>query len=216
MANKWTRPYKMMFRADNRCHYHHGEMTMASLQEPNSATREHIVPDSLGGLMNPANIVLACRDCNTKRGNGPSNCGCLKCKRAWMWHLMHVNTVLFDDIQEHETCHCHRERDFTTDRTSRGDTLPGDDLHHCSPEAGEAFDRLVEADMVSKSTQGVRREVRALVATPHNPLGTWTKVYRSRAHARKNDQWLKASYPVLKWQAREVIVKSWQDEEVDA
>ncbi len=35
------------------------------------ASRDHVIPKSLGGTRDPENIILACRECNSKRGNRP-------------------------------------------------------------------------------------------------------------------------------------------------
>lgn len=40
-------------------------------QHPRQATLDHIIPTSLGGPKGPTlgNVVVACQDCNTRRGN---------------------------------------------------------------------------------------------------------------------------------------------------
>jgi 5-methylcytosine-specific restriction endonuclease McrA len=37
-------------------------------RSPALATLDHVVPRSLGGPLNPANLVLACQACNNQRG----------------------------------------------------------------------------------------------------------------------------------------------------
>jgi len=41
----------------------------ASQFDPARATREHVVPRSLGGLNQPRNIEVACMACNSSRGS---------------------------------------------------------------------------------------------------------------------------------------------------
>ncbi len=49
---------------DGKCFYCQKEMT-------NDATMDHVVPKSKGGKKSRKNIVLACRNCNSKKGNMP-------------------------------------------------------------------------------------------------------------------------------------------------
>jgi len=37
-------------------------------RSPALATLDHVVPRSMGGPLNPANLVLACQACNNQRG----------------------------------------------------------------------------------------------------------------------------------------------------
>lgn len=71
-----------------RCHYCSRGTVLTSRrkrgkgkQESNYATREHIVPQRFGGSDNSENIVLACHDCNNKRGDKLFFCTCSKCER---------------------------------------------------------------------------------------------------------------------------------------
>lgn len=49
----------------------------------NVATREHVVPSSLGGANALYNIVVACKGCNNKRGNSIRWCFCDFCEAAY-------------------------------------------------------------------------------------------------------------------------------------
>lgn len=40
--------------------------------QPNSAEADHVVPHSLGGADTLENVVITCRWCNQRRGNGAS------------------------------------------------------------------------------------------------------------------------------------------------
>ena len=57
-----------MFAKSNKCCWCGCEMTMTQ-KLPNSATLEHVIPLSIGGLDNRNNMKLACRACNETRGN---------------------------------------------------------------------------------------------------------------------------------------------------
>lgn len=46
---------------------------------PNLATKDHIVPKSMGGLGNVENYVLACKKCNEQRGDNLYYCACSFC-----------------------------------------------------------------------------------------------------------------------------------------
>lgn len=48
-----------------------GEQTVSPLQwkNPRRATREHLIPRILGGPDISENIVVACSDCNSRRGH---------------------------------------------------------------------------------------------------------------------------------------------------
>jgi hypothetical protein len=50
-------------------------------------TRDHIVPDSVGGQSAWWNLVPSCRECNESKGDRQA-CPCLFCLRAIaLWHL---------------------------------------------------------------------------------------------------------------------------------
>lgn len=83
---------QMLAKAKN-CHYCGEEMASAHWGLPNSATREHIVPKSFGGRSAEFNIVIVCQRCNSKRGSGPSPCGCRKCTLAWYHYYLTLNVV---------------------------------------------------------------------------------------------------------------------------
>lgn len=54
---------------DGRCPYCGGFMELETTTQPKSATLEHLRPRSRGGTHNPANVLLACKSCNNRRGN---------------------------------------------------------------------------------------------------------------------------------------------------
>lgn len=58
------------------CHYCDNECKQSGKK---AATRDHIVPKSMGGANSVHNYVLACADCNSKRGNDLMYCGCDFC-----------------------------------------------------------------------------------------------------------------------------------------
>ncbi len=62
---------RQMAEAQNwRCCYCGCEMVDTQSYHPRYATREHIVPRSKGGAeFDPDNLVVACRSCNTGRGD---------------------------------------------------------------------------------------------------------------------------------------------------
>lgn len=53
-----------------RCSYCGVNMTL-SLGQPNTATRDHVVPRSAGGPTEAWNIVAACSCCNSRKGDKP-------------------------------------------------------------------------------------------------------------------------------------------------
>lgn len=59
----------------NECHYC-GDKTNGTHRSPKQATREHIVPKAYGGSNNINNYVLACAECNNKRGVQLFYCDC--------------------------------------------------------------------------------------------------------------------------------------------
>lgn len=87
------------------CHYCGGTMSSPQLNLPDSATVEHIVPKSMGGNRTLSNIVVVCKSCNGKRGNGPSPCGCRKCKMAWYMHFLRQSLIITDARPGSEVYH---------------------------------------------------------------------------------------------------------------
>lgn len=81
-----------LFRRDGiTCHYcgvvcvknkldQNGHMT--ENYNPRMATKDHVVPKSMGGLGKLENFVLACRECNEHRGDQLHYCGCLFCENV--------------------------------------------------------------------------------------------------------------------------------------
>lgn len=78
------------------CHYCGVNLIHPDLGGPTAASVEHIVPKSHGGKKSRTNTVMACRQCNGTRGNGPSPCGCNKCTLAWYIHLLRENLIITD------------------------------------------------------------------------------------------------------------------------
>ena len=63
------RPAARRYRWGARKCYWCGEgVSYRAINAPRQATREHLVPQSLGGRRGGDNIVTACRQCNSKRG----------------------------------------------------------------------------------------------------------------------------------------------------
>lgn len=60
------------------CHYC-GEQTNYVQNHPRQATKEHVVPRFFGGHNSMSNYVLACKDCNNKRGTLLWFCDCIYC-----------------------------------------------------------------------------------------------------------------------------------------
>lgn len=68
---------KIVLREGNRrCHYC---KDMCSNKGSKRATREHVVPKAYGGPNHVDNYVLACSDCNSKRGTAMFYCKCDFC-----------------------------------------------------------------------------------------------------------------------------------------
>lgn len=55
----------------------------------NNWTRDHIWPKSRGGPWELSNLVLACRDCNSKLGNRIWKCTCKICYWANIYYSIH-------------------------------------------------------------------------------------------------------------------------------
>lgn len=89
----WHTNVKQAQANTKTCHYCGDEMSSAHWGLPDSATKEHIVPKSIGGAGHLTNIVIVCKKCNEKRGDGPSPCGCRKCTLAWYHFLMSQSIV---------------------------------------------------------------------------------------------------------------------------
>lgn len=66
------------------CHYCYVEMYPG---DPNTGpTKDHIVPRALGGMDERFNIVMACRDCNSKKADDWPKCDCNKCRKTRRIH----------------------------------------------------------------------------------------------------------------------------------
>ena len=66
------REVERFYRVRPKCHYCSAIAT----------SQDHIVPKSIGGSDLPENIVPACIDCNSKKGNDFPTCTCATCQRA--------------------------------------------------------------------------------------------------------------------------------------
>lgn len=82
MANHMTRLIK---RDGLKCHYckcvvqrSHGNH-QANCNNPTLATKDHVVPKSMGGLGKVENYVIACKTCNETRGDNLYYCACAFC-----------------------------------------------------------------------------------------------------------------------------------------
>lgn len=63
---------------NNECHYCGLKCNMKE-GHPRRATKDHVVPRFFGGKNMFENYVLACADCNSKRGNYLFECDCIFC-----------------------------------------------------------------------------------------------------------------------------------------
>lgn len=86
MANKPSQLLVLVRKYKSRCVYCDQRVSMALPEaHPLRATRDHLLPRSLGGSNGLSNLVLACRNCNQTRGNQkpqPSNSMTAAQKRA--------------------------------------------------------------------------------------------------------------------------------------
>lgn len=63
----------------NRCHYC-DRTCNNTVNSPRQGTKDHVVPRFFGGQNVFENYVLACQECNSKRGNQLHFCACAICK----------------------------------------------------------------------------------------------------------------------------------------
>lgn len=61
---------KLFKKSDGKCFYCKVQMTKGSATDhlDTDMTLDHLIPRSMGGSMNPKNLVVCCRGCNAKRG----------------------------------------------------------------------------------------------------------------------------------------------------
>ena len=62
---------KMFHQQEGKCYWCGCQMILPvrnAKTEPNTATREHLVPIKYGGTMAQTNLRAACRKCNNERG----------------------------------------------------------------------------------------------------------------------------------------------------
>lgn len=83
----------------NRCHYCN-IITSRNSKTGRRATRDHVVPKSMGGADRVYNFVLACESCNSIRGNILHYCYCDFCINvvdSWisdnLWSFANFNRV---------------------------------------------------------------------------------------------------------------------------
>lgn len=71
MSGTWQRHFWPLYRkARALCHYCGGKVSRdVDESHPDRATLDHRIPRSRGGSNARANIVLACRGCNERKGN---------------------------------------------------------------------------------------------------------------------------------------------------
>lgn len=69
---------RLIKQSSGRCHYCN-RRTNRTVGSPLQATREHVVPRSMGGPNSINNYVLACADCNNRRGTILFFCSCDFC-----------------------------------------------------------------------------------------------------------------------------------------
>jgi 5-methylcytosine-specific restriction endonuclease McrA len=64
--------FETIFSRDGGCCVYCGvethRLAKGLSRSPKLATLDHVVPRSMGGPLNPANLVLACQGCNNRRG----------------------------------------------------------------------------------------------------------------------------------------------------
>ena len=76
-------------RDDYRCQYCH--RTQAELKHRECLTRDHLVPLSRGGTNDWTNVVTACSNCNTRKGNHlPEECGMVPLHAPHEPHFVHL------------------------------------------------------------------------------------------------------------------------------
>lgn len=93
----------------NRCHYCK-EDTNNIKNHPRMATKEHVVPRSYGGQNIMGNYVLACSECNNRRGTSLLYCDCTLCSTligAAMDTPEFINGI-FSGIIAHNTPHVYK------------------------------------------------------------------------------------------------------------
>lgn len=61
----------LISRFDARCHYCRRPGTQGSDPDESAWTKDHVRPQILGGSNHPDNLVLACRMCNSTKGDRP-------------------------------------------------------------------------------------------------------------------------------------------------
>ncbi len=71
-AQQRIRLFEAIFARDNGCCVYCGVQThrlqKGLSRSPHLATLDHVLPRSMGGPLNQANLVLACQACNNARG----------------------------------------------------------------------------------------------------------------------------------------------------
>lgn len=89
-------------RHQGRCHYCN-ERTDRKIGSPRQATKEHVVPRAFGGANSIENYVLACSDCNNKRGTHLFFCMCDHCSSLINYALKDNSFInqMFEGILKH-------------------------------------------------------------------------------------------------------------------
>ncbi|MHB8742592.1 MAG: HNH endonuclease [Sulfuricaulis sp.] len=69
VKDRHRRVARLMERHNGCCVYCLRPVQVGARNQPLEATMDHIIPASKGGRYSLDNLVLACRECNTARGN---------------------------------------------------------------------------------------------------------------------------------------------------
>lgn len=69
MAPTIPAPKKAAWKKARACYWCGRRVVYGAGNEPTTASREHLVPRSTGGNGGQRNIVVACRECNSRRGS---------------------------------------------------------------------------------------------------------------------------------------------------
>lgn len=95
-----------------RCHYCK-ERCNRIMNHPKSATKEHIVPKSLGGSDTLDNYVMACLECNNRRGVVLLFCHCTRCRTLIKDAMDRTNLIddMFWALVEHNKPQVYSVRD---------------------------------------------------------------------------------------------------------
>lgn len=99
---------KTLMRMNNSlCHYC-GSKTNVNDKRGNGVgkrypTKDHVVPRAFGGINHISNYVLACSECNNRRGTNLFFCDCRNCKELILDAVYnnHIIDTIIDGIEKH-------------------------------------------------------------------------------------------------------------------